>query len=74
MTETGQVCLTRATLECERRFFGNKTEELFDELDDTIQKKIELSDREKGVLCLDARTVLDVSIMTTRQWESASSI
>ena len=33
----------------------------------SISKKIKLSDREKGVLFLDAQTVLDLSIIIRRK-------
>lgn len=53
-----------AIVECKRQFFENKTEELFDPVKVDIPAKIELTDREKGNLCLDLRTVLDPQIMS----------
>lgn len=58
MTTNGKTCLRRAILECERRFFNNTTEELFDEDDIDASKRIKLSDREKWKLLLDLRTCL----------------
>ena len=42
MTKNGQMCRERAILECERRFFGNETEETFDDLDDEVAKKVKI--------------------------------
>ena len=74
MTDVGKECLKRAILECKRRFFGNKIEEPCDPVEVDIHSKIELTDREKGNLCLDPRTVLDPQIMSIGLWEEAVDI
>ena len=58
LSENGNTCRKRALLECERRFFGNETEDPFDEDDIEASKRIKFSDREKGQLLLDLRTCL----------------
>ena len=66
MSDAGRVCRKRAILETERRFFGNNTENTFEEqglqLED-IQGKVEMSDRELDVLLLDPRTCGDEEVM-----------
>jgi len=74
MTEVGKICRNRAILECERRFFGNNTEEIYDECDDEVAKKVQLTDREKGMLLLDPRTCMQQSIMDEEAWREAYDI
>ena len=49
MSEAGRICRKRAILETERRFFGNDTEDTYDEQEvltnEQITKKVEMSDR-----------------------------
>ena len=55
-TESGQRCRERATLECERRFFGHNGEETMDA--EGAVAKMKLSKREMATLHLEKRTCL----------------
>ena len=62
MSNAGEKCRKWASLETERRFFGNQLEIPLEEqgLDtDEVQKCVEMNEREKGMLLLDPRTLLD---------------
>ena len=52
-TEIGKFCKKRALLECERRFFDNKTENDFVERNDEFS--MNLLGRERAMLILDKR-------------------
>jgi len=69
-SENGQRCRKRATLECERRFFGNNGEETMDA--EGAIAKMKLSKREMATLHLDKRTCLQKSILSTKdEWMEA---
>ena len=57
----GRICRKRATLECERRFFGHSGEVTMDE--EGAQAIMKLSRREKAALVLDKRTCMQISIL-----------
>ena len=52
-TETGKTCKKRALLECKRRFFNNKSEKTFAEVNDEFC--MNLSDRERDFPVVDKR-------------------
>jgi len=64
-TESGRRCRERATLECERRFFGHNGEETMDA--EGAVAKMKLSKREMATLHLDKRTCLQTSILSTKK-------
>ena len=66
-SEYGAECRRRAKLECERRFFGNTSEEVFPQ----GQCSVGCKNREKGVLLLDKRTCCNMLIMKKGEWEDA---
>ena len=66
-SRNGRECRRRATLECERRFFGNDTESLL-AANDT---RLRLSNREKAVLVLDKRTTMNGKILKKPEWREA---
>jgi len=71
-SENGQRCRKRATLECERRFFGNNGEETMDA--EGAIAKMKLSKREMATLHLDKRTCLQKSILSTKdEWMEAKN-
>jgi hypothetical protein len=74
MTSIGNTARVRAIIECERRFFGSRSENPL--ADDTpgVVVSLKLSEREKGVLLFDPRTCLDAEIMTTEEWREALSV
>ena len=55
--EKGLVCITRALLECERRFFNDKTEETFAQSNSEFETK--LTDWEKAMIVLDLSIFLE---------------
>ena len=66
-TESGRRCRERATLECERRFFGHTGEEIMDA--EVAVAKMKLSKREMATLHLDKRTCLQTSVLSTKlEW------
>lgn len=66
----GRICRQRATLECERRFFGHNGEETMDE--EGAQAIMKLSMREKAALVLDKRTCMQASILPDKvSWVDA---
>ena len=61
-SSAGRECRRRALLETERRFFGNRSENIGEEIN--IEASLKLSQREKAVLVLDKRTCLQPGILT----------
>ena len=71
-SELGRVCRHRATLECERRFFGNDGEETMDA--EGAKAIMKLSNREKAALVLDKRTCMQSSILSDKEsWIDAKN-
>ena len=69
-SDNGRECRKRALLEVERRFFGNNTEEVFEE--DAQEAVLKLKQRGKATLVLDKRTCYRRSIMhTEEEWKDA---
>lgn len=66
-SRNGLKCRKRATLECERRFFGNTSEQLIAAND----PRLRLSNREKAVLVLDKRTSMNGKILKKAEWRDA---
>ena len=66
----GRIFRQRATLECERQFFGHNGEETMDE--EGAQAIMKLSRHEKAVLVLDKRTCMQASILPDKvSWVGA---
>ena len=78
MSKAGRICRKRAILETERSFFGNHTEDTYDEQEglsnEQITKRVEMSDREFGVLLLDPRTCFDEIILDRAGWKKAFKV
>ena len=68
-SEDGQECRKRALLETERRFFGNRGDEVLQDLN--VEAGLDLTQREKAVLVLDKRTCCRGSILSSAQWKDA---
>ena len=62
----GIECKNRALLECERRFFGNKSEEVFGN-----NRFIQLNKREQAVLVLEKRTCANKNVLSMQEWKVA---
>jgi len=72
-SEAGRECRARATLECERRFFGNNGNETMDA--EGAQAKMKLSQREMATLVLDKRTCMQKSVMGSKEeWVEAANV
>ena len=66
-TENGKCCRERATLECERRFFGHNIEVTMNV--EGAFAKMKLSKREMAILHLEKMTCLQKSILSTKdEW------
>ena len=59
-TEAGKICLERALLETERRYFNNETETTFAKINEEIV--MNLTNREKATLALDPRKVFNSKV------------
>ena len=65
-------CRRRVLLETERRFFGNLSENIGEEIN--IEASLKLSQRGKAVLVLDKRTCLQPGVLTNNDdWKDAIS-
>ena len=71
-SEVGWEFRARATLECERRFFVNNTNETMDT--ESVQAKMKLSQREMAALISDRRTCMQKSVMgSKKEWVEAAN-
>lgn len=65
-SDKGKECKQRALLECERKFFGNRSEDVI-----RGASEIKLKDREKAALVLDKRTCANTNVLSKRAWQDA---
>ena len=73
LSQNSRECRSRATLEHERRFFGNNTEVTMDS--EGAEAKMKLSNRETAVLILDKRTCFKSQILLDKaDWKAAIGI
>ena len=70
-SKDGQECRKLALLETERRFFGNRGDEVLQNLN--VEAGLDLIQREKAVLVLDKRTCCRGSILSPAQWKDEAA-
>ena len=70
-SKDGRECRKLALLETERRFFGNRGDEVLQNLN--VEAGLDLIQREKAVLVLDKRTYCRGSILSPAQWKDEAA-
>jgi len=68
-SDAGNTCRKCAILELERRFYGDKTEFIFEGTPEEINKKLQYTEIELGAIAIDPSTCLQEDLLDRHSWK-----